>query len=246
VSIAINNDIICIGGNATVTSTITNGSGSYVYQWQSSPNGIDTWSNTGGNTSSLFLTGTVTGTTYYRVAVDDLANGCNNPLSDNVSLVVQSGPSVTVSVNQDSVCVFSSVELTPNIINGSGLYDYQWQSSTAGAGGPWTNISGANSEIYTPPTSVPGVTWYRVAVTDLASGCGDPVSGASRIAVFAQPQVSIDLPVQVVCVGGVALITSTITNGSGVFGYQWQESADGSSGQITAMEIHQLIVYLLQ
>ncbi|MGB4848215.1 MAG: hypothetical protein WBP41_09880, partial [Saprospiraceae bacterium] len=229
VTISVNNPIICIGGTSTITSTITNGSGSYAFQWQSSPTGNNPWTNTGTNSSALNLTGTVAGTTYYRVIVDDLSNGCNNPVSSSLSVVVQSGPTVTLSADQDSVCLFGAVEITPTILNGSGLYNYVWQSS-ASSGGPWSTISGASNPTYTPSTATAGVTWYRVMITDLGSGCNDPVSNGVRIAVYNQPTLSIQLAVPVVCVGGVALITSNITNGSGLFSYQWQVSPDGSSG----------------
>ena len=229
ISISVNNEVICVGGNATISTSILNGSGLYAYQWQSSPTGSTPWTNTGGNTSTYNITGTAPGTTYYRVILDDLANGCNNPVSSGLSVVVQSGPSVTISASEDSVCVFGAVEITPAVINGSGLYGYQWQSSSAGAGGPWTNISGATNDIYSPTTTAAGVTWYRVMVTDFGSGCGDPVSGAVRIAVFGQPDLTINIPVPVACVGGIAILTSSITNGSGVFVYQWQISPDATS-----------------
>ena len=229
VTIAANNTVICIGGTSTVTATITNGSGSYAYQWQSSPNGSSPWTNTGTNSSALNLTGTVAGTTFYRVIVDDLSNGCNNPVSSALSIVVQSGPTLSIAADQDSVCLFGAVEITSTVLNGSGFYSYQWQSSPNGSN-PWTNIGGGTDATYTPSTSSPGVTWYRVMVTDIGSGCGDPVSTAVRIAVFGQPTLSVQIAVPVVCVGGVAIITSTITSGSGLFNYQWQVSPDGSSG----------------
>src|SRR4029079_14215411 len=147
VSIAANNDVICIGGTSTITATTTNCSGSFAYQSQTSPNG-STWSNTGTNSSTYIVNGTVAGTFYYRVIVNDLSNGCNDPVSAAITVIVQSSPTVTLAADQDSVCVFGAVELTPSILNGSGLYEYQWQSSTAGAGGPWTSIPGANSPTY--------------------------------------------------------------------------------------------------
>ncbi|MEO7906995.1 MAG: hypothetical protein ABIT06_08485, partial [Saprospiraceae bacterium] len=157
VSIDANNDVICVGGTSTITATITNGSGSYFYQWQSGPSDSGPWGNIGTNSSTYILTGSVAATIYYRVIVDDLSNGCNNPISASVSVIVQSGPTVTVSANQDSVCVFGSVELTANVLTGSGFYDFQWQSSTNGPGGPWSNVSGGNSQVLAPSTSSPGV-----------------------------------------------------------------------------------------
>ena len=229
VSLTVDNSVICIGGSSIISASAVNGSGAFSYQWQSSPNGSNSWSNVGSNQNTYTVNGLAAGTTYYRVIVSDSGSGCADPVSENTTVIVQSGPSVSISADNDSVCVFGPVELTPSVINGSGLYLYQWQSSPDGQSGTWSDISGANAVTYSPLTDTPGNTWYRVVVTDLGSGCGDPQSNAIQISVFAQPTLSISIDTPVICVGGNATILSTITNGSGVFSYQWQESINGSN-----------------
>ena len=46
----------CIGGTNTMTVTVTGGTGTITYQWQSSPDGLNNWANaTGtGSTASTF------------------------------------------------------------------------------------------------------------------------------------------------------------------------------------------------
>ena len=115
------------------------------------------------------------------------------------------------------------------MLNGSGTFSYQWQSSPNGSN-PWTNIAvnGTNAT-YSPLTNVTGTTYYRVSVTDAASGCDDPVSTAVQLVVQPQPTVTISLDNPVVCVTGSALITSSVLNGSGNITYQWQSSPNGSN-----------------
>ncbi|MDQ3015304.1 MAG: VWA domain-containing protein, partial [Bacteroidota bacterium] len=228
VSLAVDNSVICIGGVSHITATVLDGSGTFNFQWQSSPNGSTGWSNVGFNLATYTINGIVAGTTYYRVIVTDPGSGCLDPVSETTSVIVQSGPSVNITADNDSVCVFGPVEITPIVINGSGLYLYQWQSSPTGAAGTWSSIGGATQPSYAPPTGTPGVTWYRIVVTDLGNGCGDPASPGIRIRVFAQPTVSITIDTPVICIGGVGIIVSTITNGSGIFTYQWQVSDNGS------------------
>jgi hypothetical protein len=231
VTIAASNEIVCIGGSSVLTPTITGGSGTYLYQWQSSPNGTNSWANivSGGNGSTYNVPTTVAGTTYYRLMLTDVSNGCNDPMSNTVSVVVNPQPTVSVAVDNPIVCIGGSSTITSTINNGSGLFNYQWQSSPNGSSG-WANIvSGGNGPNYNVPTSTAGTTYYRLLVTDLANGCNDPMSNTVNVVVNNPATVTISVNNNLVCVGGSSTITSTINNGSGLYNYQWQSSPDGSS-----------------
>ena len=58
--------------------------------------------------------------------------------------------------------------------------DYQWYSGT-NADNVTTKIEGATTASFTPPTSTPGITFYKVVVTGTADGV-DPVSVDSAVA----------------------------------------------------------------
>jgi hypothetical protein len=64
---------------------------------------------------------------------------------------------------------------------------------------------------------VPGVFYYRVVVTDLSNGCADPISNVLQITIEPQPTVDITVDNPLVCIGGSSVITSVVTDGSGVF-----------------------------
>jgi hypothetical protein len=90
VSIQVDNGVVCVGGNSTITSSVSNGSGVFLYQWQSSPDGSTGWTNISSNgVSDTYNVPTgAAGVTYYRIVVTDLSNNCNDPVSSPVQVVI--------------------------------------------------------------------------------------------------------------------------------------------------------------
>ena len=100
----------------TLTSTEASGgtcSGSFSYQWQSSPNN-STWTNVSGATSLLYEPGTLTSTTYYRVLVKcstdteytgsaEVAVGSTSPSLNFIKLRNILKPGVTDTVTADGL-----------------------------------------------------------------------------------------------------------------------------------------------
>ena len=209
ISISFDTDLVCIGGISNLTSSTTNGTGVFEYQWQLSPNGDDTWSDIALNADgpNYVVPTDVAGTYYYRVLLTDLSNGCTDPISNVLQITVQPQPTVTISVNNPIVCIGGSSLLSSVILNGSGIVNYQWQFSPDGSGS-WANVaSGGNGSTYSAPTDVAGTIYYRVIVTDLSSGCTDPVSNVISVIVQPQATVTISVDNDLVCVGGSSLIT---------------------------------------
>jgi hypothetical protein len=226
VTISIDNPLVCVTGTALITSTVLNGTGNLSYQWQSSPNGTNSWINVAvnGNNSTYAPLTNVAGTTYYRVSVSDSGSGCEDPVSAAVQFVVRLQPTVTISIDNPLVCLTGSALITSTVINGSGNINYQWQSSPNG-NNSWTNINtDGNATTYAPLTNIVGTTYYRVSITDSGSGCNDPVSLPVELIVQPQPTVSISIDNSLICVGGSSTISSVVSNGSGLFDYQWQSS----------------------
>src|SRR5688572_26045697 len=75
----------CIGGTDQMTVNITGGSGLIAYQWQSSADGNEPWSNatgTGSTTNTFTPPSTFAGTTYYRVLVNASNSDCQQAVSN--------------------------------------------------------------------------------------------------------------------------------------------------------------------
>lgn len=104
-------------------------------------------------------------TGWYKVTV--LPEFCGDPVVDSTYVVVYAPLSAGAVSGVQSVCVRTVAgALGCSITGGSGAYTYQWQSSINGASN-WTNISGATSATYLPPSQIQSQTnYYRVVVTD--------------------------------------------------------------------------------
>ncbi|MDX1942034.1 MAG: gliding motility-associated C-terminal domain-containing protein, partial [Saprospiraceae bacterium] len=103
---------ICLGDSATITTSATDGTPPYTFNWD---NGI---------------TGTPqvvrpTETTTYSVTVTD-ANRCMDTAS--VTVTVNPALMVTISADDDSICEGDSATLTANVGNGVAPFNYFWST----------------------------------------------------------------------------------------------------------------------
>ncbi len=141
--------------------SVTNGTYSYKYQWQSSPDN-STWSNIPCAVMT-YIPGMLTSTTYYRVAVT--SNGVtaySNSAVVNVYPKLNAGLITPASINIASGGNPGGLDCS-QATGGNNAYVYQWQSSTDGINFP-TNIGGATSLSYSPGF-LSANSWYRLMVT---------------------------------------------------------------------------------
>ncbi|MDX1410296.1 MAG: hypothetical protein R3330_19230, partial [Saprospiraceae bacterium] len=226
VTVSAQNPTICVGDTTTITATVTGGTSAIAYQWQSSTDNA-TWFDVPGATSSVIeIPGTSADTTYYRVRITDTSAGCSDPISGSVTVIVVQDPVVTLSLNNPIVCVDGSAIITANVTGGLAV-SYQWQSSTDDA--TWFDIAGETGSTLNAPTNVPGVTYYRVVITDNSAGCGDPVSSSVQVTVYPDPSINVTADNAEVCVGGSLTLTANLSGGSPSAAYQWEESSDNVS-----------------
>ncbi|HJW30890.1 MAG TPA: hypothetical protein VJ508_16765, partial [Saprospiraceae bacterium] len=224
----------CVGGSNTMTVAITGGSGSITYQWQQSADGIGGWSNgTGAGATSATYTpvSTTAGTTYYRVLVNASGSGCDQAVSNNATAVIIPDLVVTTQPSNIAECIGGTSTMTVVTTGGIGTISYQWQQS-ASSGGPWSNATGigATTSVYTPISTSSGTTFYRVIISASGSGC-DAVTSGSATAIISPDLAVTTQPSSITeCIGGSATMTVVVTGGSGTITYQWQQSADGSTG----------------
>lgn len=169
------NRTVCYGGdpNAFTENTAATGS-NLTYQWQmSSVGGAGPWVDIAGATNTTYdEIGPIYQTTYYRRVVTATVNTTSCTANSNfITVFVNNVTPPTIDGNQ-SVCDSSdspSTFSTTVAATGTGTLTYQWQRSTVGCSGPWTNISGATAATYTP-TAVTQTTYYQVRVTSTLNG----------------------------------------------------------------------------
>jgi RHS repeat-associated protein len=221
---------ICSGSAPATLTNMTSpalGNGTYAYQWQSSIDN-NNWSPISGATSSTYTPPTLTAQTYYRRTVTSCSITVNSP-SVTISIFSTVTPGA-IGSNQ-SICYNTAAATLTNQTspsNGNNTYAYQWQSSPNGSSG-WTDIAGATSSTYSPGT-LTATTYYRRNVTS----CSVTVtSGSVMVTVYPIFNPGVIGSAQSICYNTTpAALTSSssASGGNGTITYQWQSSANGSSG----------------
>ncbi|HJT74531.1 MAG TPA: DUF6443 domain-containing protein, partial [Chitinophaga sp.] len=162
---------------------------------------------------------------YYRVITTSNGVSVNsNSVFVNVYPALSAG---TISPSSGSVASGTSPGTITGTVatGGNGTYTYQWQSSPDGT--TWTNVGGATSQNCTPG-AITATTRYRRAATS------NGVTAYSNVAIF-----TVYLPVtmanitpdiyEVYFYGAHTFASAPASGGTGVYTYQWQSSANGST-----------------
>jgi hypothetical protein len=229
VSLVTTSQTVCAPATATYTCTAA-GTG-ITYQWESAPSTAGPFTavvgGTGANTNT-YTTGATNASMsgmVYRVVV----SGTCPPTatSANATLTVNTAAVITTAPTAQTVCNGTAANFSV-VATGTNL-GYQWQMSTTGIGGTYSNVStGGTAASYTTPVTIPANngTYYRVVVT--GASCAPAVTS-----------VPVLLTVNTVAVIGTqptaqfACIPQTATFNVGATGtgltYQWQLAASGSS-----------------
>jgi len=223
---------ICLNGNATFTVSVSGGTGTSTYQWQSattcSSEPAD-WHDISGATSATYHTGafTASGTIYYRNIVTPSVAGCNPTyLQPCVKLDIVSLPVITSQPTAlSSVCIGGQQTLVVAITGGTPGTTYQWQSNTVACGALFYNIAGATDATYiTPPMST--TTYYKVKIAQSGSNC-EAISTCAQVNVVAQP-ISASPVGGTICAGGTFAMSVSPNGGTGTYTYQWEDSSTNS------------------
>jgi uncharacterized repeat protein (TIGR01451 family) len=229
VSISPEDVIVCVGGSSTLTAIVSGGAGTCSIQWQSSASPSGPWADIPGADGDVFSMPTDTeGTFYYRAVYECGADGCAAAASNVATVVVEPGPQVNITPANSSVCVGAELTLSANVSGGVGNCTFQWQSSVNEV--VWSNIAGANSATYRPPTTSPSTRYYRIIYNCSGSGCGQVISNTATVIVRPDPAIGITPTSATLCVGGMTTLTANVTGGTGTCLVQWQSSPDGLGG----------------
>jgi RHS repeat-associated protein len=203
------------------------GSGSYTYQWQSSPNSsFSSPTNITGATSTTYTPPALTATIYYRVMVTSGLYAAYSAIA-TVTVYPQLVPGTITPASQAIIYNTAPTSLSMSSASGgNGSYTYQWQSSPNSTS--WTNISGATSTSYSPP-ALTATTYYRVEVT--SNGATAPTNPATVTVYPLLTPGSVSPSSASINYGtspGQLSLTGT-SGGSGVITYQWQSAPDNAT-----------------
>jgi gliding motility-associated-like protein len=198
---------LCSGTAAATLngSTPTGGTGTYNYQWQSSPDGTN-WTDIVGATSSNYDPGTISTTTRYRRII---VSGLCSDISNVVTITIVPALTNTNINGVPPVCE----GIQPALIDGqnAGAFTYTWESSPDNTN--WTVIAGATGEDYQPPVLSPGTYYYRRKVVN---GPCSATSNVVTVTVNPNANGSITAP-SAICQYNSADITFTSSAGTAPF-----------------------------
>lgn len=168
------NRTVCYGGDPAGFTELAPSTGvNLTYQWQiSTTGGLGPWADIPGAQSPTYdAPGPITVTTYFqRVTFSTVGAGICQATSNFVTVFVND---VTPAIYSAPAAVCASQDppaftiVTP--ATGVGTISYQWQSSTTGCAGPWTNIIGATGATYDPPVITQDMA-YQVITTSTLNG----------------------------------------------------------------------------
>lgn len=218
--------------SAFTVTTPSTGSGTLTYQWQSNTTGCGgTWANISGATLATYdaPAGVLVTTYYRRITISTLNSVSCTANSNCITVTANSVTSGAIGANR-TVCIGGDpaafVETAP--ASGTGL-TYQWQISTVGGSGPWTDIPSATSATYDAPGPISVITYFRrLAIATVNSTSCSAASNFVTVFVndVAASSISGD---QTLCGSGNpnAFTVTTPATGNGTLSYQWQSSTIG-------------------
>ena len=224
-------DTVCFGTSTTI-GFLTSPLGvddSYRFFWQTSFNGENfTDVVSADSLSSIFLTGSLDNTSYYRTHIVT-GNGCS-AYSNVVSVIVLDSliPASIFCLHNQPIC-YGSI---PNPINisafaqgGDGLFTNQWQILNDGQ---WEDIVGATANSF-QPAALTQTTSYRLKSM---SQCGIVYSLPIAIEVYNQLSSATltSATITPICYGAIPTTIDVATmpqGGDGIFFNQWQVLQSG-------------------
>lgn len=213
------------------------GTNSYQYQWKYASDINGPYSIIFGANDPTYQAGNLSATTYF---IREVKSGeCPPVASDPITVTVEPTSAAGAIGTHQVICAGSVpaplTELSP-ATGGTGIYDYQWQSSTDQNTG-YTDVVGAIGKEYTPTQALTATTYYRRAVK---SGVSDFVYTAP-VQIMVQDTLSagiIGLD-QTICENGNPTLFNEISpasGGSGTYDYQWKSSTT-SGGPYTNISL---------
>lgn len=201
----------CVSGAATMAAVTTPGT------WSALVGNPGTSTITQPNSPTSTITNFSAPGTYYYLWT-------NNLVSDLV--VVTVAPDLVISAQPTGFiqCIGGNQAVSVSGTGGIALLTYQWQSSTDNV--TFTNIPGATSTSYVPPSTTAGTTYYRVIITPNSNGCGTVISASVPGVVVGGPAITAQPANITQCPNGTQSLSVTASGGAPPLIYQWQSSPD--------------------
>ena len=222
---------VCAGSPVaplTSTAPATGGSGTFAYQWESSPDNA-AWAAIAGATGETYAPGQLAATTYFRRQVS--SGPCTTPPTNVVTITVVPALLAGSIAADQTVCAGTTpapLTSTTDAAGGAGTVVYQWESSADNS--TFAPINGATGATYAPG-ALPATTYFRRRVSSGAA-CAPAISNVVTITVTPALLAGTIAADQAICVGATPTplaSASDASGGTGPVAYQWDSSPDNAT-----------------
>jgi gliding motility-associated-like protein len=200
-------DAVCMGDALTLVSNAT-GTPVLTYTWTSSNTGVATINNSG------VLTTLSVGSTNITYKVTDGSSTACSATSPDHAITVNSLPVANPITGGNTVCLGSTLLLTPNA-TGTPVLNYTWSSSN-------TFVATVDNSGVVTPVDL-GSTTIRYIVTDGSPTSCSAISATHSVTVNPLPVAGAITGGSEVCMGGTLSLTSNAT-GTPTLTYVWNSS----------------------
>ncbi len=205
VTITVDNNYVCQGGDVTFTAHVTP-VGTYNYAWSIGGTDQDV------NTPSITTTMNNLGSINASVTVSAVGSSSSCSASANLAAAVQvvAAPTVTLAANNTSMCVGGATTLTATVNANNSIpsnFTYEWVMNGE------TPVAGVTN-VLNQTLNAAGPYTYQVRVTQNSDlGCVSTLSAPVTIQVAEQPVVTLSsLEGLNICEGGSVTMTAVVTN----------------------------------
>lgn len=169
--------------------------------------------------------------------------GCLGLFNEDLTFIVRPLPVISTQPVAAEVCVSNNTSFTVAATTaGATSTNIQWQVSTTGVGGPFTdltnvapysNVTTATLTITAAPAGLNG-NFYRAVVTGVFPSTFSCPVNSTAVALTVRPYANITAqpPTRVLCSGENTTfgVTANVAGPSTITGYQWQISTAGAGG----------------
>jgi uncharacterized repeat protein (TIGR01451 family) len=201
-----NDQILCAGEipDPFVEITPATYEGIPGYQWQISTTSPATGFTAipGANDITYQETGSLTVDTWYRRMITASWWG-DDPVvctayTAPIAITIIESPVISVQVQGATLCEGDMHSMSVTVTGAIGTINYQWQESTTGCTGPWSDIPGATNSSYTT-VQLYTTHYYQVIITFLDIECADLISECATVNIIPNPSPADAGPEQVWC-----------------------------------------------
>ncbi len=225
---------ICSGSSAAPLTgpEPTGGNGTYIYQWQSSPDGTS-WTDISGANSQNYDPGKVSAKTYYqRYVTSGACDNTSTPVTISVTTPIQNN-----TIGADQTICYGAVPsgFTGTVATSSGgTVSYTWYETPDGTTLGTMVGTDQNLQLTTPLTA----TTQYIRVASDGGACPDDVSNAITVTVAPELKVNIINPKKPDCGGGSdGSLEADASGGLGDYTYIWTGDKTGTGKTFTGLKV---------